>query len=216
MLPFLDSPGDHRGFIIDISTRLLLGKFCYMVCWLVSCQLITSQQSLSIPIDGWYKFPEIEVLNICMLPFLDSPGDHRGFIIDISTRLLLGEFCYKVCWPVSCRLITSQQSSVNKYNRIVREQFALPQIVECLDAVDKMTRYCGFPCPNFLWAMIIKLYQKMTEIRVNLEKWRKILHPDSNYSPTVQMWYNWIHAYLQWIHLKEGKLRTLGTYKLTI
>jgi hypothetical protein len=112
----------------------------------------------SIPIKGGYKLSEIEVLNICMLPFLDSPGNHRAFIIDISTRLLLGEFRYKVCRPVSCRLITSQQSSIDEYNRIVQEQFTQHRIVEHLDAVDKMTRYCGFPSPNFLQAMIIKLY----------------------------------------------------------
>jgi hypothetical protein len=46
----------------------------------------------SIPINGGYKSPEIEVMNVCMLLFLDSPGDHRAFVIDISTRLLLGEF----------------------------------------------------------------------------------------------------------------------------
>ncbi len=93
-----------------------------------------------------------------MLPFLDCPGDHRAFILDISTRLLLGKFRYKICRPVSHRLITSQQSSVDEYNRIVREQFARHRIIERLDAVDKMTRYCGFSSPNFLRAMIIKLY----------------------------------------------------------
>ena len=50
--------------------------------------------NVSIPIDGRYKSSEIEILNMCMLPFLDSPGDHQAFIIDISTRLLLGEFRY--------------------------------------------------------------------------------------------------------------------------
>jgi hypothetical protein len=112
----------------------------------------------SIPISGGYKLSEIEVLNVFMLPFLDSPGNHQAFIIDISTRLLLGEFRYKVCPPVSCRLIMSQKGLVDEYNRIVREQFAQHRIVEHLDAVDKMTRYCGFPSPKFLQAMIIKLY----------------------------------------------------------
>jgi hypothetical protein len=73
----------------------------------------------SIPINGMCKTLEIEVLNVCMLPFLDGPGNHRAFIIHISTRLLLGEFCYKVCCPVSHCLIMSQQSLVNEYNRIV-------------------------------------------------------------------------------------------------
>ena len=74
-----------------------------------------------IPINGGYKSPEIEVLNVCMLLFLDSPGDHRVFIIDISTRSLLGEFWYKVCHPVSRPLITSQQGLVNEYNKIVND-----------------------------------------------------------------------------------------------
>jgi hypothetical protein len=69
-----------------------------------------------------------------------------------------------------------------------------------------MTRYCGYPSPNWLRAMIIKLYKQMTEIRVHAEKdCRKILRPESNFSPTIQMWYDRIHAYLQLIRLKEGK-----------
>ncbi len=55
----------------------------------------------SIPINGKYKLSEIEVLNVCILPFLDSPGDHCAFIIDISTRSLLDEFCYKVCVTIT-------------------------------------------------------------------------------------------------------------------
>ncbi len=98
---------------------------------------------------------------------------------------------------------------VDEYNRIVWEQFARHRIVERLDAVDRMTHYCGFPSPNFLQAMIIKLYQQMTEIRVHAEKkCRKILQPNSDYNPTIQMWYDRIHAYLQMICMKEGKPRT--------
>ncbi len=46
----------------------------------------------------------------------------------------------------------------------------------------------------------------MTEIRQHAEKkCQKILQLDSNFSPTIQMWYDWIHAYLQLIRIKEGK-----------
>ena len=126
-----------------------------------------------------------------MLPFLDSPGDHGVFIIDISTRSLLGEFWHKVCCPISRRLIKSQLGSVDEYNRIIHKQIDQHRIVKGLDAVDKMTQNCGFPAPIFLRAMIIKLYRQMTEIKVHAEKkCQKILRPDSDYSPTVQMWYN--------------------------
>ena len=56
--------------------------------------------------------------------------------------------------------------------------------------------------------MIVKLYKQMKEIRVHAEKkCRKILQPESNFSPTIQMWYNHIHAYLQLICMKEEHTR---------
>jgi hypothetical protein len=56
-----------------------------------------------------------------------------------------------------------------------------------------------------------KLYQQMTEIRVHTEKkCRKILRPDSNYNPMIQMWYDRIHAYIQLNHMKEGKTKNNG------
>jgi hypothetical protein len=148
-----------------------------------------------------------------MLNFGDSPGDHRLLIFDISTRSLLEEFRHKVCRLVNRRLVTSQQKLVERYNKTVREQFNI-HCIEArleLDAVDKMTRYCGYPAPGWLRAMIIKLYKQMTEIRRYAEKkCRKILQPDSSFSPTVQMWYDRIHAYLQLIRLKEEKAHNVG------
>jgi hypothetical protein len=163
------------------------------------------------PIEGAYKFPEVEIVNLCMLTFAESPGDHRSLCFDISTRSLLGKFRYKICQPVSQWLVTSQSSSVKRYNKIVRKQFKTHCIVERLDAVDKMTRYCGYSLPGWLCAMIIKLYKQMTEIRVHAKKkCRKILRPESDFSPTIQMWYHPIHAYLQLIQLQEGKVKNIG------
>ncbi len=164
------------------------------------------------PIDGAYKSLEIEIVNLCMFTFVESPGNHRSLCFDISTRSrLLGKFRYKVCQPVSRRLVTSQQSSVTRYNEIVRDQFELHHIVERLDAVDRMTRYCGTPSLGWLRAMIIKLYKQMKEIRVHTEKkCRKILRLESGVSPTIQLWYDRIHAYLQLICLKEGKTKNAG------
>ena len=83
--------------------------------------------------------------------------------------------------------------------------------MEHLNTVDRMTQYCGYPSPGWFCAMIIKLYKQMMEIRVHAKKkCRKILRPESDFSPTIQMWYNCIHAYLQLIRLKEGKARNVG------
>lgn len=163
------------------------------------------------PIDGAHRSPEVEIVNLCMLTFAESPGDHHSFCFDISTRSLLGEFRFKICRPVSRRLVTSQQDSVRRYNKKVREQFEIHRILERLNAVDKMTRYCGYPLPGWLCAMIIKLYKQMTEIKVHVEKkCRKILRPESDFSPTIQMWYDRIHTYLQLIRLHEGKAKSVS------
>jgi hypothetical protein len=77
-----------------------------------------------------------------------------------------------------------------------------------MNAVDNMTKYCGYPSPPWLHSMIFTLYKQMTEIRVHTEKkCRKILSPDNNFSPTIKMWYDRIHAYLQLIRMKEGKTK---------
>ena len=104
----------------------------------------------SSPIDGAYRSPEVEIVNLCMLNFAESPGDHRSLCFDISTRSLLGEFRFKVCRPVSRRLVTSQEGSVRRYNQIVNKQFEIHRILVRLEAVDKMTRYCGYPSPGWL------------------------------------------------------------------
>jgi hypothetical protein len=58
--------------------------------------------------------------------------------------------------------------------------------------------------------MISTLYKQMTKIRVHAKKnGRKILRPESDYSPTIQMWYNPIHAYLQLIRMKEGNVKNI-------
>ncbi len=48
------------------------------------------------PIDGAYKLSEIEIVNLCIFTFAESPGNHRSLCFDISTRSLLGKFRYKV------------------------------------------------------------------------------------------------------------------------
>jgi hypothetical protein len=167
--------------------------------------------SVNSPIDGGYKTPEVEIVNLSMLTFAESPGDHRSFILYASTRSLLGVYRYKICQPVNQQLVTLQELTVKRYNEIIRDQFEIHRLEEQLNMVDNMTRYCGYPSPWWLRSMIIMLYKQMIEIRDHAEKnCRKILHPNDNYNPTIQMWYNRIHAYLQLIRMKEGKTNNNG------
>ncbi len=71
------------------------------------------------PINGGYKSIEVDIVNIRMLNFAESPGNHRPLLFDVTACSLLGEFRYKVCHPVSRRWVTSQADSVKSYNKIV-------------------------------------------------------------------------------------------------
>ncbi len=53
------------------------------------------------PINSGYKSPEVEIVDLSMINFAESPGNHRSLLFDISTRSLLGEFRYNICRPVS-------------------------------------------------------------------------------------------------------------------
>jgi hypothetical protein len=61
-----------------------------------------------LPIDGGYKTLEVEIVNLALINFAESPGDHQSFVLDLSTHSLLGVYQYKVCHPVSRQLVTSQ------------------------------------------------------------------------------------------------------------
>jgi hypothetical protein len=100
------------------------------------------------PTNGGHKTLEVKIVNLAILTFAKSPGDHRSFVLDVSTRSLLGVYRYKVCQPVSRRLITSQESSVKRYNKIIQEQFHIHCIKVQMNAVYNMTRYCGDPSPR--------------------------------------------------------------------
>ncbi len=163
------------------------------------------------PIDGGYKTPQLKIVNLSMLTFEESPGVHRSFLLNVSTRLLLGLCKYMVCRLVSCRLVTSQARLVKRYNKILLKQFEIHRIKKCMDAVDKKTPYYRYSSPTWLRAMVFKLYKQMRKIRVHAKKnCRKILQPENDFSPTIQMWYNGIHAYLQFTRMKEGKTRNTG------
>ncbi len=40
----------------------------------------------TLPIDRAYKTRDVEIVNFAMLLFSLSPGDHRTFMLDVTTR----------------------------------------------------------------------------------------------------------------------------------
>ena len=138
-----------------------------------------------IPIDAGYKTPDVEITAFYMLSFLDSMGDHRGWLVEVTTRSMLGRELLKIVRPPGRRLVSTQPRSVESYNEIVEKQFQLHRVPERMEAVDKLSRICGSPTPPWLRSMMIKLYQQMDEIRVHAEKkCRKFFGTSSRVQPS--------------------------------
>jgi hypothetical protein len=135
----------HNNFYNQLKERRTEKEEFSHKCW--GKKAPYTHHAGSSPINGAYKSLEIEIVNLSMLTFAESPGDHRSLCFNISTCSLFGDFKHKICRPVSRRLITSQHSSVTQYNEIVCQQFEMHRIVERMEAVDKMTQYCGYPSP---------------------------------------------------------------------
>ena len=105
-----------------------------------------------------------------MLPFINSPGEHRARGIKVSTRFIIGDHLHKIDRPEGRRLVMCQHKAVNRYNNIVEEHFKIHRMEELMNALDNLIVICGRPGPMWLKSMIIKLYKQMDEIRIHGEK----------------------------------------------
>ena len=70
-----------------------------------------------------------------MLGFMESPGDHRSWLVECTTRSMLGEDLLKIVRPPGRKPVTTQPKYVKRYNEIVEQQFQIHRITERMDAV---------------------------------------------------------------------------------
>ncbi len=74
------------------------------------------------PIDGIFATPGIECINILILPHYGGVGNHRCFIVDLSSASLIGMAFPNILWCAARKLhcTTSQIATVysNKLTRI--------------------------------------------------------------------------------------------------
>ena len=75
------------------------------------------------PIDAIWTMPDIEVTNICAMPFGYGVGDHRAFILDVMTRSMVSHNLQPVKRPTARRLNTQIPRCSKQYNTILEQQF---------------------------------------------------------------------------------------------
>ena len=80
-------------------------------------------------ITGGWKTRNLEITQLVMLPFIESVGDHRSWIIEFTTRSLLGPNLMKIQRTVARRLVMANKKSVVRYNELVHNVFEDHKII---------------------------------------------------------------------------------------
>lgn len=149
----------------------------------------------SLPIDGIFASSELDVTNLLSLSFHESVGDHRTMVVELSSLSLLGQPQGTVVRPTSRRLTTKQALSVQAYNSTMSSQCLTHNIRQSTSILMETVTQEWFPVAPDTSRAIQALHHQMDEIKASAESTcRKILKPESSFSPPVQFWYDKIHA----------------------
>ena len=116
------------------------------------------------------KSKNLEVTQLLLLPWISSVGDHRSWIVEFTTRSMLGPYLLCVQKTLGRRLVTTNYKSLMKNNAIVKVKFEKHKILPCLNLLIKMSdKYCGSP-PEWLVIKIQKFHREMDQLRLHAER----------------------------------------------
>ena len=111
-------------------------------------------------------------------------GDHRGMVFDVTTKSLLGKKA-RVERAGCRRLISSNQGSVDRYNKLVEDQVKRHKLRERLDELDVEMGNDASTRDQICRADII--FEQIAEIQLHAKrKCRKILKPDLEFSSEIK------------------------------
>jgi hypothetical protein len=85
-----------------------------------------------LPIDGIWATPNFIISNECIMPAGYGIGDHRLFVIDIHTSLLIGTGSPRVQRAASRRLNTCLPHVAAKYSKTLEENIRRHRLIEKL------------------------------------------------------------------------------------
>ena len=161
------------------------------------------------PVDGVWASSTLEIVGFKILPFYSSVGDHRGMVFDVTTRSLLGKYEARVEKAGCRRLISSNQGSVDRYNKLVEDQVKRHKLRERLDELD-MEMGNDAPTRDQICRADI-IFEQIAEIQLHAErKCRKILKPDLEFSSEIKFWHERVNAWRAMSNLRKGNVRHRG------
>ena len=135
-------------FLMDASGYVLHGNFCKRLApagfrlaieeishkaWDKNCEQNTFADR-SKPIDGVWASRSLETGGFKTLSVGESIGSHSTMIFYVSLRSLVGKFEHRIVKPV-CRRLHCKTSSMDRYNKILKELMSIHKMEEYLDVI---------------------------------------------------------------------------------
>jgi hypothetical protein len=130
----------------------------------------------------------LEVTGLKVLPFTESIGDHRTFIVDFTTRSAIGLFAHLIVRPDCRRLVNSNKQCAETYPALMEEQFKIHRIQERLDQLTALD--LTYPVEEKHAQALERLGIQITQIQTHCkDNCRKITKIDGEYSLPAKYWH---------------------------
>jgi hypothetical protein len=86
----------------------------------------------SKPIDGLWVSSNIDIVNVCVMPFKNGVGDHRMFVLDVTLESLIGKTPSKIVCPALQRLNSKVSHCSDTYIKSLEDNIVRHHMIEKL------------------------------------------------------------------------------------
>ena len=163
----------------------------------------------STPIDGIWATSDIEVVHACVMPCGYGIGDHRLFIVDFRTALLIGAEPPRVMRATSRRLNTAIPHTEAKYVKNLEANLAKHRIVERTNQAHRSTTN-----KTILQGRLDSIDTEAKQFMVHAEKkCRRIKSGRIPFSPDSAIWIRRGQVYRSLLRFHAKKIRNRGNLK---
>jgi hypothetical protein len=161
----------------------------------------------SCPIDGLWVSSNLNVSNVCVMPFGFGIGNHHAFILDIPSKSLVGITPVKIVRPASWRLNSCLPGCGKAYIESLESKIVQHRLLERLQEA-----HTGeFPAGETARRVIpikeeAKIYMRQVEKICRNIKCCKIF-----FSPEESIWIRRVQIYYSRLRYHRGRIKIGGT-----
>jgi hypothetical protein len=140
----------------------------------------------SVPIDGIFATAGIECINTFILPHYGGVGNHRCFILDLSSDSLIGTLFPNIVQCAARKLHCSSKQMISTYNAKLTKMCDDHNMFQQMDTIHPLTDYLTMEDFSLLmnsWDDELMQYMLHSEVHVS-----KFMMGHIEWSPTIGIW----------------------------